>query len=103
MADEQSGQDDWAKQLVDTLDGVVESIRSKTSDPLVKVAKAVVFGVMAAGLGLMALLLLTIGAVRLLDAYLPTGVWSAYLVIGLLFSVIGVVLWRKRRPAVTVK
>jgi vacuolar-type H+-ATPase subunit I/STV1 len=90
--------DDWARQIVDGLDSVVDAVRSKTSDPLAKLIKAVVFGVMAAGLGFMTLLLLTIGSIRMLDAYLPSTVWAAYLVLGGLFCLIGVLLWSKRRP-----
>jgi hypothetical protein len=42
------------------------------------------------------LLLLTIGFVRLLDAYLPQGVWLAYFLVGSVLMLFGLWLWRKR-------
>ena len=32
----------------------------------------------------------------ILDVYLPGAVWSAYLLIGLLFTMGGLLVWRKR-------
>jgi hypothetical protein len=53
-----------------------------------------------------ALVLATIGAVRLVDNYLPSAVfgedhmWATYLIIGLVFVIAGVVLWvRRNGPA----
>ena len=65
-------------------------------------ARAVVYGTFAALVGLAALVLATIGAVRLIDNYLPDAVfgeehtWATYLIIGLVFVIAGVVLWARR-------
>lgn len=87
---------DWVSQAIGTLEGFVDTIRSKTSEPLLKVVQAIVYGMMALGLLLTALLLFTIGSVRALDAYLPQGVWFAYFLTGLLLFVGGAALWRMR-------
>ena len=90
---------DWVSQALDTLERVIDTIRSKTSEPLLKVVQTIVFGMLAAGLAITMLLLITIGGVRMLDAYLPQGVWLAYFVMGSVLILIGLVAWRKRhRP-----
>ena len=93
--------DDWTVQAADTIDRVVTTIRSKTSDPLVGIARWVVFGLLAAVLGTLALVLLAIGAVRALVVYLPVGddrVWVAQLIIGGIFVLAGLLLFRSARP-----
>jgi hypothetical protein len=87
---------DWAVQVVDTLESVVHAIKSKTTDPALRLVRTVVYGVMGIGLAIATLLLLTIGSVRVLDAYLPQGVWLAYLIIGGIFLVAGLFVWSKR-------
>ena len=92
---------DWTVQTADTIDRVVTTIRTKTSEPLVGLARWVVFGLLAAVVGTMALVLLAIGAVRALIAYLPFGdnrVWAADLLIGGIFVFTGLLLFRMARP-----
>ena len=97
MADNTSASSsDWATQVVDTLEGLVGTIKSKTSEPALNVVRTIVYALMGLGLAFAALLLMTIGAVRLLDAYLPQGVWLAYLLIGGIFLVFGLLAWSKR-------
>src|SRR5688572_3780670 len=93
--------DDWTVQAADTIDRVVTTIRSKTSDPLVGIARWVVFGLLAAVVGTMALVLLAVGAVRALVVYLPVGdnrVWVAQLIVGGIFVLGGLLLFRSARP-----
>ena len=93
--------DDWAVQTADTIERLVESVRSNTSDRLVSVARLVVFGLLAAILGTIALVLLAIFVVRILDNYLPGGVWAVYVLLGGLFTLAGLLLWQQawKRPA----
>src|SRR5439155_23591759 len=58
------GGDDWAVQTADTIERLVETVRSNTADRLVSVARLVVFGLLAAILGTVALVLLAIFTVR---------------------------------------
>jgi hypothetical protein len=90
--------DDWTVQAADRIEGLVASIHDKTTVPLTTAARAVVYGILAAFTGGTALVLVAIIAVRLLDL-LPGGVWVAHLITGMVFSLIGVLLWRKRRPS----
>ena len=87
---------DWAADTADRIDHVVAVIRSKTSDRLVGVARLVVYGLLAAVMGTMALILLLIAAIRFLDAYITRGVWIPYMALGAIFVVAGLFLWSKR-------
>ena len=90
---------DWATGLVDSLESVVGAIRSRTTDPIARVARIVVFAALGFGVVLTLLLVTVIGSVRLLDSYLPGQVWSAHLVVGGIFFVAGMLLWGKRKSA----
>src|SRR5438270_6430625 len=81
--------DDWAVQTADTIERLVESVRSNTSDRLVSIARLLVFGLLTAILGTIGLVLLVNFVVRLLDSYLPGRVWVVYLVLGGLFTLGG--------------
>jgi hypothetical protein len=93
--------DDWAVQTADTIERLVESVRSNTSDRLVSAARLVVFGLLAAMLATVALVLFCIFLVRIMDSYIPGGVWVVYLVLGGLFTLGGLLLWQQawKRPA----
>lgn len=98
---------DWPVQAADTIERVVGSVRDKTTGPALTIARAVVYGVLGAILGLTALTVLTIGLVRLVNAYLPSALfgdhhmWAADLIVGLVFCFVGMLLWsrRSKRPA----
>ena len=87
---------DWAKQIVDTLDSVIGAVRSKTSDKAVGIVKVIVYALLAAGIGTSVMLLITIGFVRVVDILLPGAVWSAYLLLGGIFFVVGALFWSRR-------
>jgi hypothetical protein len=95
--------EDWPAQIADTIENVVETIRDKTTGPALTIARAVVYGTFAAIVGTVALVLFVICALRLLDSYLPDAVfgefhmWAAYLILGLLLTIFGSILWAKRR------
>jgi uncharacterized membrane protein len=93
--------DDWAVQTADTIERLVESVRSNTADRLVSAARLVVFGLLAAILGTIGFVLFAIFAVRFLDSYIPGQVWVVYLVLGGLFTLVGLLLWQQawKRPA----
>lgn len=89
---------DWTVQAADTIERVVVSVRDKTAVPLTTVARALVYGLLAAVVGTTALVLLITGLIRALDTVLPRGVWLPDLILGTLFTLVGFVLWRKRKP-----
>ena len=92
---EPAGQD-WTVQAADTVERVVGAVRDKTTVPLTTVARALVFGLLAAVLGTATLVFLTIGLVRALDVYTGDGrVWIAHGSIGGIFTLAGLFLLRK--------
>ena len=87
---------DWTVQVADTIESVVGSVRDKTAVPLETVARALVYGIVLGTMAVTALVLGTVILVRVLSLVLE--VWAAYAIIGGLFTVLGLFLWRKRRP-----
>jgi hypothetical protein len=94
----------WPAELADTVERVVGQVRDKTTTPAVHVTRAIVFGLLAGILGVVAVTLLVIGAVRglqvLLDLALPWGraVYLSYLIVGGILCVGGLLCLRRRHP-----
>lgn len=96
---------DWTDEVTDRIESVVTTVRDKTTVPVIKVARAVVFGLVAGVLLAGALLLLVVAFVRLLDVYLPyhphsRRVWTVDLVASAIFLGTGAFFWRRRKPRV---
>ena len=87
---------DWHVLATEKVVSTVDTVRVKTSGPAIKISRMVVYGIMAAFIGLMAVIMLLIGTVRLLDNVLPKDVWLVYLILGAVFMAIGALLWSKR-------
>lgn len=87
---------DWPAQAADTIVSTVEKVRDRTTVPLMKLARGAVYGVFIVTVAIVVLTLLVIGVVRLLDLVLPSGVWLPYLVLGIITTVGGWLLYRKR-------
>ena len=92
------GSEDWADQAADTVVKVVDSVREKTTGPVLTVARAIVYGLIGFFAVVVALIVVTIALVRFVDVYLPGEVWSAHLLIGVIFTIAGLLAWRKRYP-----
>jgi apolipoprotein N-acyltransferase len=94
---------DWAAQAADSVVNLVDSVRDRTTGPALTTVRGVVYGTFAGIIGIAALVVFIIGAVRVLDVYLPSAVfgdehvWVVYLILGLAFSVAGGVSWRRRK------
>jgi hypothetical protein len=96
MAQAPAGQD-WTVQAADRIESVVSSIRDKTVVPASTVARALVFGIIAGVVGVVALVLAAIGGIRALDVYLPfhvgishaRSVWISDMIVGGIFVLIG--------------
>ena len=90
---------DWPAQAADKIVQVVGQVRDRTTGPAITAARGVVYGLLAGILGLICLVLFIICLVRLLDTSVvgENNTWLAHLIVGVLFSVVGVVMWRQRR------
>jgi len=89
---------EWAVQALDKVDDLVAKVRANTTERLVRVARIVVFGLLAAIMGTTAGVLAVIGLVRGLDEMLPGPVWGVYLLLGAIFTAAGAFLWAKKTP-----
>ena len=89
---------DWPEQAADTIERVVGSVRDKTTGPLTTVAQGLVYGLLAAILGVAALVLFAVGLERvLIDFFFEDDVWAAHLIVGGIFVLLGLFAWSKRR------
>src|SRR3712207_900490 len=88
---------DWPAQATDLVVNLVQQVRERTTRPAVLVARAVVFGLVAAVLGVAATVLRVAGGVRLVNVYLPGDVWAAHLLVGGVLTLAGFILWSRRR------
>ncbi|MEY2755890.1 MAG: hypothetical protein RJB65_2248 [Actinomycetota bacterium] len=94
----------WATQLADTVERVTARIRSVATDNAVKASRAIVFGVLVLLTVMAATPLAVILFTRFLQIVLSriirtdhgTTVWVSYLVAGVVFYVLGVVMLKMR-------
>lgn len=99
-----AGESDWTVQAADTIERVVGGIRDKTSGRLVTVVRAIVFGLLAATMGLIIGVFGAIVALRVLTDYAFRGeVWASYLLVGGIFVLFGALFLRKASKATTEK
>ena len=89
---------EWPAQAADTVVRVVDSVREKTTEPAQTAARGIVYGLVAAFLAIVAVVLVVVGAFRALANYLPGDVWAAHAIVGVIFSLAGAALWFQRRP-----
>lgn len=72
------------------------AVRAKTAEPLEKVALTLVYGLVAGIVGVAAMVLGAVALVRVLDLLIPGDVWAAHALVGGIFVLGGLFLWRKR-------
>jgi hypothetical protein len=92
---------DWPAQAASSIVDLVDQVRAKTTGPAITVARGLVFGVIVAVFAIMAAVLLLILLIRLTTEILEllwdgSGVWLTYLIYGVLFTIVGAVLFRRR-------
>jgi len=90
---------DWPVQATTTVVDLVDQVKAKTTGPIMTAGRGAVHGLLAGVLGVVVLVLLLVAGVRFLDEVLPSGVWLAYLVLGVIFTIVGTLVFRKRHSA----
>lgn len=97
---------DWAANTTDQVVRLVDNVKSKTTKPAVMAARGLVFGLLAAFLGLFALGLLLIGLMRGIQAIIEPfsdqgrAVYISYFIVGGILCIVGAVLFKKRNDGV---
>jgi hypothetical protein len=95
---------DWPAQAADRIVDAVDTVRDRTTGTAQTAARGVVYGLLAVVAGIVVLVLVTIGAIRLLDVlvdhFIPWGhIWLPYLILGCVFLLVGAIVFRRRRRA----
>ncbi len=97
---------DWAGETAELIERTVANVRERVVEPVESVGRVVVFGTLAALVGITALVLVVIGAFHLLviaaNAATPgpnDNAWIAWIVLGGILVAGGVFAWSKRTPA----
>jgi hypothetical protein len=97
----------WPADTTNTIVRLVGAVRDQTTAKAVFAARAIVYGIIAAFLGLFILVLLLIGILRGLEAALdtvvsqPQAVYLSYFIVGAALCIAGFVFFAKRRTTPT--
>ena len=86
---------EWPSQAADTIVETITKVRDKTTKPAVTAARALVYGLLAAIVGTVAVILLLVLVVRLYANYVPGNVWPLYAVLSVVMVVGGLLLLKK--------
>lgn len=95
----------WATETTDKLVSLIDNVRAQTTQKVVYAARGAVFGVIAVMLGtliaIVALVALLRGVTALLELAVgwDRAVYLSYLIVGAIFSLVGLLLFRKRNSA----
>ncbi len=92
--------DTWPAKAADAVDQGVDLVREKVVRPIILAARSVVFGLLIITLAITVVVFVSVLLVRIFSVYLfHDQVWASYLGVGVIFVVLGYVLWRRRLPA----
>lgn len=86
---------EWPAQAADLVVDTISKVRDKTTKPAIVAARALVYGLLAGIVGVVAFILAMILIVRLWDNYVPGPLWTIYALFFVVFSTGGLVLLRK--------
>ena len=87
---------DWTDQVTGLIVDNVDKVRNKTTGPILEVSRGSVHAVVAVTLLLPVAVLFLVLTVRVLTYFVFREVWITYTVLGVLFTLVGVVLWSRR-------
>jgi hypothetical protein len=87
--------DTLSARALDTVDTVVATVNDKAIRPAVVAARSVVFGIIIAVIGITVLVVFCVFFIRVLTIA-GHRVWASYLALGIIFSVVGAILYARR-------
>ena len=94
MAENDLG-DALSARALDTIDTVVATVNDRAVRPAIVAARSVVFGIIIAVVGITVVIMFCIGFIRL-TTIAGHRIWASYIVLGLIFSAVGAVLYARR-------
>lgn len=90
---------DYVDRALHSFDHVLDVVHDRVLRPILLAGRAIAFGFIILLAALVLVCVLIIGLVRFFDIYFfASRQWLTYAVLGLLFVVVGLVIWRRRRP-----
>jgi hypothetical protein len=84
-----------SNRALDTVDTVVATVNDRAIRPAIVAARGIVFGIIIAVTGIVVVVLFCIGFIRL-TTIAGHRIWASYMVLGLLFSAAGAILYSRR-------
>ena len=87
--------DALSARALDTIDSVVATVNDKAVRPAIVAARSIVFGIIIAVIGITVVIMFCIGFIRL-TTIAGHRIWASYIVLGLIFSAVGAVLYARR-------
>ena len=87
--------DALSARALDTIDTVVATVNDRAVRPAVVAARSIVFGIIIAVIGITVVIMFCIGFIRL-TTIAGHRIWASYIVLGLIFSAVGAVLYARR-------
>ncbi|MGA2473239.1 MAG: hypothetical protein ABSE98_14440 [Acidimicrobiales bacterium] len=94
MAENDFG-DVLSDRALDTIDTVVATVNDKAIRPAIVAARGIVFGVVIAVVAITVVVLFCVGFIRV-TTIAGHRIWASYIVLGLIFSAVGAVLYSRR-------
>ena len=90
---------DLVDRLLAGFDHVLDLVHDKVLRPIIMGARALAYGFIIVLVALVFVAVLIIGFIRLLNVYAFNGHdWISYAVVGAISFIVGLVIWRRRRP-----
>lgn len=90
---------DIVDRLLAGVDHLLDLLHDKVLRPIILAGRAIAYGLIIALAAVVFVVVLVIGAIRLLNVYaFSSHEWITYLLIGALSMIFGFFIWRKRRP-----
>jgi hypothetical protein len=87
--------DALSARALDTVDTVVATVNDRAIRPAIVAARSVVFGIIIAVIGIVVVVMFCIGFIRL-TTIAGHRIWASYIVLGLIFSAVGAILYARR-------
>lgn len=88
---------DWPDRAAQLVVDATDAVREKGISPIYRLTRWIVYGILATILLVLVGVFLLIAIVRLLTVYVfADQVWITYSILGLIFTLLGFLLWSKR-------
>lgn len=87
---------DWTDQVTDLVVDTVDKVRSRTTGPVLGIARGSVYGIVAAIIAIPIVIAFFAGLIRGLDWLIPGPVWIVYVIIAAMLWLAGWILWLRR-------